>query len=143
MFVIFDLDGTLSNHDHRLHHVLESKDYTKYYDLCDQDPPHLPIIWTMIRLIDTGARVEIWTGRTDRVKEKTIDWLDNCSSNLSQYLTRMRQEGDFTPDFKLKGQWLQEELAAGNKPNLVFEDRPRMVEFWREQGIMCCDVGGR
>ena len=139
MFVIFDLDGTLSDHSARLPLVLgEKKDYTQYYDQCHEDPPMIPIIEIMRALLLQGHRVEIWTGRTDRVREKTIAWL--ASQCLPTYpLRHMRQEGDFTPDYQLKGQWL---AAEEIKPALVFEDRPRMVEWWRSQNILCCDVGG-
>jgi hypothetical protein len=139
-FAVFDLDGTLSDHNHRLHLVTgENKDYDQYYDLCDQDAPHWPVINILKTLVLSGHRVEIWTGRTDRVKEKTLQWLYdvNIDRNL---LTFMRKEGDFTPDFQLKGKWLD---IRPFKPTMVFEDRPRMVEFWRSQGIFCFDVGGQ
>jgi hypothetical protein len=138
-FIIFDLDGTLSDHSHRLHLVTgENKDYAQYYDLCDKDLPHWPVIKILKSLFKSGNVVEIWTGRTDRVLPKTVRWLHEVDISPI-ILTKVRKEGDFTPDYILKDQWLKERPI---KPTMVFEDRPRMVEFWRSQGIFCFDVGG-
>jgi hypothetical protein len=139
-FIIFDFDGTLSDHSHRLHLVMgENKDYDQYYDLCDQDPPRWPVIHILQNLVLAGHIVEIWTGRPHRLLGKSTTWLENHNISPS-FLRRMRENDDFTPDFKLKGAWLKEKDL---KPTMVFEDRPRMVEFWRSQGIFCFDVGGQ
>jgi hypothetical protein len=139
-FIVFDLDGTLSDHNHRLHLVTgENKDYEQYYDLCDKDLPHWPVIDILKSLLKSGNVVEIWTGRTDRVLPKTVRWLHEVDIPPT-ILTKVRKEGDFTPDYILKGQWLEERPI---KPTAVFEDRPRMVEFWRSKGIFCFDVGGQ
>lgn len=138
-FIVFDLDGTLSDHRNRLHHVLGTeKDYRAYYDKCDEDLPLYPTITIFRSLVAAEHHVEIWTGRTDRVRDKTLKWLYDADI-AHAHLTRMRREGDFTPDYILKGQWLNEEPI---RPDMVFEDRPRMVKWWREQGIHCFDVGG-
>jgi hypothetical protein len=141
MFIIFDLDGTLSDHSKRIHHVTKiPPNFTDYYNKCDEDEPHKVTLELFHQLVQLGNRVEIWTGRTDRVKDKTLQKLLEWGIAVT-YLTRMRQEGDFSPDYILKGKWLQEELALGNIPDLIFEDRTRMVEFWRNNNITCYDVG--
>lgn len=140
MFVVFDLDGTLSDHRHRLHHVTgEKKDHDAYYDESFVDRPHLPIVIMLNELYLVCHHIEIWTGRPERMRIASSKWLlDQCIPG--SVLMRMRPDGDFSPDTALKGQWL--EACGADRPDLVFEDRPRMVQFWREQGIMCCDVGG-
>lgn len=141
MFIIFDLDGTLSDHSKRLHHVKNMpRNYDAYYDECDQDAPIKSMIELFHQLVQAGNRVEIWTGRVNRVIRKTNMWLINMGI-MDSYLTRMRPDGDFSPDFVLKGKWLKEELDKGCSPDLVFEDRSTMVSYWRSQGITCCDVG--
>ena len=138
-FVIFDLDGTLSDHSHRLHLVTgEAKDYDQYYDLCDQDPPRWPVIHILQHLVLAGNIVEIWTGRPKRLLDKSVIWLKNHDVSPA-LLKRMRSNDDFTPDKDLKGGWLE---RCSVRPTIVFEDRPHMVEFWRSQGIFCFDVGG-
>ena len=43
---VFDIDGTLSNLDHRLQYIRKSpKDWTTFKALLPQDTPHEDIIW--------------------------------------------------------------------------------------------------
>lgn len=38
MFVVFDLDGTLADGDHRLHHITgETKDWRAFFAACGDD----------------------------------------------------------------------------------------------------------
>jgi hypothetical protein len=78
--------------------------------------------------------VEIWSGRSDRVRRITEDWLHRYDM-ASSFLTRMRAEGDFTADELLKEQWLKE-----RRPDLVFDDRDKVVAMWRRHGIPCFQV---
>lgn len=101
--------------------------------------------------------VEIWTGRSERVRDKTLRWLRQHMPTDAEFdffgiepyfecrgtiLLRMRGVDDFTPDYKLKKQWMDESLRYHKKVNLVFEDRIRVVQMWRSQGVLCCHVGG-
>ena len=53
---------------------------------------------------------------------------------------RMRDYHDRTPDTQLKEQWLKEARATDQAPDLVIEDRTRVVEMWRSHGIRCIQV---
>ena len=83
-------------------------------------------------------RVEIWTGRSDRVREKTETWLAKHTKTFNRYKPelRMRKDGDFRPDTEVKAEWIKEY----GKPDLVFDDRNKVVNWWREQGIVCCQI---
>ena len=86
-------------------------------------------LWT------TGADVEIWSGRSGEVADKTAAWL--ASHGLGHIPIKMRAEGDHRHDTVLKAEWLD---ACDVKPSLIFEDRSRVVEMWRSRGIVCCQV---
>ena len=138
MLVIFDLDGTLSltgHRDHFLNRPAGDKDWRAFYAACDKDWPCVPIVRTAQTLAATGSDVRIWTGRSDEVADKTTAWL--AANGLGDIPIKMRRAGDFTPDTKLKEDWLQE---LSRKPDLVFEDRARVVEMWRSHGIRVCQV---
>ena len=53
---------------------------------------------------------------------------------------RMRGYHDRTQDTKLKEEWLEEARATDQAPDLVIEDRTRVVEMWRSHGIRCIQV---
>lgn len=136
LFVVFDLDGTLALTEHRNHFLeREKKDWRGFYGACDKDEPCRPIIRVLDALACTGARVEIWSGRSSEVRAKTCGWLDE--NGIGYIPLRMREEGDHRPDTVLKKEWLD---ACDQKPTLVFEDRATVVAMWRENGIRCCQV---
>lgn len=136
MFVVFDLDGTLALTEHRAHFLERpgKKDWRGFYAACDRDEPCHPIIQVLLALHATGAEVEIWSGRSDEVKDKTTAWL--AAHGLGHIPIRTRKAGDHRPDTVLKTEWLDE----GRKPSLVFEDRSSVVAMYRARGIVCCQV---
>ena len=143
MFIVFDLDDTLADTSHR-QHILDNGDkassetWNKFFDACDKDTPNTEIIEVCDVLSNPrlGHRVEIWTGRSDRVFEKTNIWLRQHLLHVDNCILRMRVEGDFRHDTEIKGEWIQ----RFGKPDLVFEDRNSMVKYFREQGITVCQV---
>ena len=143
MFTVFDLDDTLSDTSHR-QHILEEGDTTDsntwnaFFDACDNDAPNHEIIAVFNALVTTPHnRIEIWTGRSDRVREKTLAWLqENCVEHADSVRLRMRSEGDYRHDSELKAEWVDHY----GKPDLVFDDRNQMVQWWREQDVVCCQV---
>lgn len=154
MFVVFDLDGTIACMKHRAHMIARwehaqaipagavdhnpppAPDWEGFYRACIHDKPVMPIINTMIAFRSAGARVEIWTGRSDFVRAETQDWLDrNYAPRV--HAMHMRPHGDHRPDTELKFEWL---LACDRVPDLVFEDRARVVSMFRREGIRVAQV---
>ena len=152
MRYVFDLDGTLADVQHRIHHIEKKpKDWDSFSEACDQDKPIFPMIQTLLMLANWKNWVEIWTGRSEIVREKTLIWLkDTAGVTISKYgecgyhkvaKLRMRPKQDHSPDNDLKRKWLYEDKAAGgDRIDLVFEDRMRVVDMWRSENIMCCQV---
>lgn len=137
MHVVFDLDGTLADGTHREHHITRpvgEKDWDAYFNACDGDAPIGPIIAIARAFMVIGHRVEIWTGRTDAVSDKTRQWLN--ANGLAALNIRQRRAGDRTQDDVLKKQWAD----TFGWPDLVFEDRSRVVSMWRANGVTCCQV---
>ncbi len=162
--ILFDLDGTLADCEHRRHFVDPSKnkdysygcyypltgnnlienwgwfnkqdppkkfhpDWTAFYEACDQD-----------KSIEGDNDIEIWSGRCESVRNKTIKWLYENIPYSGQKLI-MRPIGDNTPDDQLKERWLDESIASGKKIEYVFDDRPKVIRMWRRRGIFvfnCC-----
>jgi hypothetical protein len=138
MFVVFDLDGTLALNEHRQHFVdrpVGEKDWRAFFAACDKDD----LFWQIARMLQvleaTGNRVEIWSGRSGEVIEKTRAWL--AAHGLGHIPFRGREAGDHTADTDLKLSWLE---ASSQKPDLVFEDRASVVKMWRTAGIACAQV---
>lgn len=135
---VFDIDGTLADGTHRVHHILkEPKDWRAYFAACDGDTP-FPHIVLLAKHLSAYANLVYVSGRSDEIRDKTERWLlhhDLPSGNLF-----MRKEGDHRPDDVLKVELLAEVRAAGFEPIMAFDDRNRVVAAWRAAGIPCAQV---
>jgi len=146
MNVVFDLDGTLADVEHRIHHIRredgEKRDWTAFEDECPRDKP----IWQTIKVfrdISSGTKndLQIWTGRSERVREETERWLvDHVGFQYNFCGLIMRPENDFTEDHVLKERWLDAAIKDGWHPQLAFDDRKRVCDMWRHRGVVCYHV---
>lgn len=138
MFVVFDLDGTLADCEHRLHHIKGDEKPTPaqwdaFFEDCPRDSPIIYTIDVLRALVRDEHRVEIWSARSDQVRRQTEEWLRAYGVFVP---LRMRRAGDHRDDDKLKAEWLNE----CGYPDLVFEDRARVVKMWRAMGVPCFHV---
>lgn len=132
-FYVFDLDGTLADCSHRLHH-LERKDWRAFFAACGDDKL-IDVTATVARTLALGGhRVEIWSGRSDEVRAETEAWLTR--HDLFPDALLMRSAGDLRPDDEVK----REFLRGGGVPDVIFDDRKRVVDMWRAEGIACFQV---
>ncbi len=135
---VFDLDGTLADLSHRLHHIQkEPKDWRSFFAEVGNDTviEHVgnlfdALTWTSICVIVSG--------RSDECREATMKWLkDHFLLPSALY---MRKAGDHRPDHVVKRELLDQMRAEGFEPIMVFDDRDRVVKMWRENGIPCAQV---
>lgn len=140
MKVIFDLDGTIADISHRTHFVRGgNKDWESFFAGCVADTPNWPVVRAFEAHRAVGHQVEIWSARSDIVRHETEAWLEIAAGIDPTYLTRMRSAGDNTPDVVLKRYWLNQ-LHESERPDIVYDDRQRVVDMWREEGIACFQV---
>lgn len=138
MFVIFDLDGTLALNDHRRHHVEGpgKKDWDAFFNECYNDTLNVKVSTILHTLRMGGHRVEIWSGRTDKVIELTKGWL--FINGLDHIPYKGRPVDNYSSDVILKHGWLHDNKEYW--PDLVFDDRNSVVKMWRNLGITCLQV---
>jgi hypothetical protein len=162
---IFDLDGTLALTEHRQHFVEKPSkcskrdgdpskdcdcvlickfkpDWTAFFAACVDDEPNKPVIDTLLRLVECGCDVWIWSGRSSEVMKQTQDWLADQLGGYGHGIPLcMRVEGDFTPDEDLKKAWLND-MTSYDRRRLVavFDDRRKVVDMWRSIGVPCFQV---
>ena len=133
---IFDLDGTLSDNRHREHLIEgEDKQWREYRSKCAQDAP---VHKTVSKLNELSMTYEIiiLTCRSDEVKEKTIEWLDNNEVNYDRLI--MLPEGRWNvkdSDFK------KDELRMLENPVIAFDDKKMNCRMFLEQGLETYRVG--
>lgn len=133
-FYVFDLDGTLANLEHRKH-LLDQKDWRGFFAAVDGDEPIPKVFAVFHALMSAGHTIEIWSGRSDECRDLTRAWLIRHGVPESVPLI-MRRAGDHRPDDLVK----REFLRGCNEPDVIFDDRKRVVDMWRSYGITCFQV---
>ena len=146
---IFDLDGTLSNAEHRMHWIQGNpQNWEQFYEESYKDPPVAPMLQLLQSLYLGGSEIRIWTGRGEQVRQQTVRWLENHTGLMisagywtNKKVLRMREIGDHTQDHELKRSWLSAlHSSEWVRLQCAFEDRARVVQMYREHGVACCQV---
>jgi hypothetical protein len=139
-FYVFDLDGTLADCEHRKHHIDGTNaGWRLFFAGCVDDKPIQHVITLLHKLAYAGCRIEIWSGRSDEVRDQTEFWL--IQQNIHpKLLTKMRPVGETCQDDYLKLRFLRESVYEGGPPDMVFDDRDQVVAMWRREGIPCAQV---
>jgi hypothetical protein len=132
--IIVDLDGTICDDRHRKHFA-ESKQYDRYHQgsLVDEIKNKF-LIMPFLKV----HNYVIATGRNDKFRTQTFDWL-RAKGLPAPLQLMMRPEGNKESNVELKRQWLAS-LREKHDPILAFEDNPLAVDMYRENGVPCIDV---
>jgi arsenate reductase-like glutaredoxin family protein len=124
--VIVDIDGTLANHEgvrgpfqwHKVH----------------LDRPY-EVIVKWVRNLSPEYRVFIVSGRDGSSRKSTEEWLRKHDIEYEKLY--MRRARDFRKDTIVKKEILDQILRTVPKESIAFviDDRPSVVEMWRENGL--------
>lgn len=132
---IFDLDGLLADCQHRVPLITSDKpDWDAFYNACVRDTPIKSSFAIYHALRKYGYAVVVSTGRVERIRTETADWMGLKGLAYPHELL-MRPDKDFCKDVELKERhvtWLRSE---GHKIIGAFDDRPRVVELYHSLGI--------
>ena len=134
--VIFDLDGTLAGLSHRIHHIKRHPvNWDAFFAECGNDALIEPIRDLAQDFDQLGYKLIMVSGRSDKVRNVTWDWLN--AHSVPCHELHMRREGDYRQDFLVKSEILDDLLVSSNKIKFVIDDRPSVVAMWRERGLTC------
>lgn len=134
--VIFDLDGTLADNEHRSPYDLEN---------CDKDTPKEMVIEYLKMLRNKGYKIITVSGREGgtaedpyKYRRMTQKWLlDHCSGSDEHF---QRLQGDSRKDDVVKEEIFWELISERYDVKLAVDDRNQVVEMWRRIGVECFQV---
>lgn len=144
--IIVDIDGTLANAGHRLHHIRKSpKDWPAFFAEAKNDEPFK---WCqeVIQKFAATHQVIFLTGRGEEERENTLSWLyehaglyENSNTGLALYdrFLLMRPAGCRDHDYDVKRRIYRETIEPHYDVLMVLEDRGSVVKMWRELGLIC------
>ena len=138
--VIFDVDGTIADVEHRRHFVSGgNKDWSSFRKETVNDTPVEWVCHIAKRFIAQGAEVTFFSARNEserEVTEKQIsEWIGDNHKGVF-----LRPDGDFRPDDEFKSDLADQFEELGGKIDLVFDDRNKVVDMWRNRGTTCVQV---
>jgi hypothetical protein len=140
MLICFDIDGTLADVSHRVHFWRQKpKNWNMFKSEMVNDAPIEQIVTIARTMAFAGHTVILCSGRSEDTRGWTEEWLLKHDVKFEKMY--MRAEKDFRGDDVVKLELLNQIVVDfGKKPDIVFDDRPRVVKMWRENGVFVADV---
>lgn len=137
--VLCDIDGTLADGEHRVHHVKgETKDWKAYFSKLSDDTPIERII-NEVRTLYPEHTICLVSGRPDTYQHATMAWL--AQQGVPYHWLFMRAGSDKRPDTMVKADFLKhmpkEQIVQ------VYDDRPNVCRYWESEGLKVEWVRGR
>lgn len=141
--VIFDIDGTIADCDHRRHFVTNgNKDWDSFKAETVNDKP-IEHVCEMARMhVKTGDNVMFVSARNNSeravTKQQIKDWI-----GIDDPVLFMRPDGDFRPDEIFKRdilEFLRQPDVLGKNPDVVYDDRNKVVDMWKNNGVNVVQV---
>ena len=125
--------------EHRRHFVSEGSDWNAFREATVDDTPVQWVCDIAKRFIAQGESVAFFSARNEserEITEKQIsEWIGDGHSGVF-----LRPNGDFRPDEEFKSDLATRFEEIGGKIDLVFDDRNKVVEMWRERGTTVVQV---
>lgn len=143
--VVFDIDGTIADHTHRLPWILDpevygaKKQWTKFHELCGADSRIAVTVRLLNLMRETGHEIWLFTARPNWTRQLTELWLH--SQGIQYEVLEMRDDDDYRHDVEVKRDFATKHEMS--RVEFVVEDRTRCVEMWRSLGVCClqCAAG--
>ena len=137
--IVFDIDGTLANIEHRRGFVASKpKNFKAFNAAIPQDTPHEEIVFLAKTFADQGHTVLLCSGRGEESRDVTIDQMGNFGVTFDKLF--MRKEGDYRADNIVKVELLAQIREQFGEPFLWFDDRKQVVDAIRAEGVRVLQV---
>jgi|TARA_B100001964_G_scaffold192604_2_gene215388 phosphoglycolate phosphatase-like HAD superfamily hydrolase len=138
--IVFDVDGTLMDINHRRHYVEQKpKDFEAFRKDMIHDTPNEDVVMMAKVLREAGHRIIIATGRMIDDIDITVKQLKDAGVWFDAIYTRSKSD-KYKPDSEVKEQYLEFMKADGFTPTIVFDDRDKVVDMWRRNGLRVFQV---
>ena len=137
--IIFDVDGTIADVEHRRHFVNGNNDWDSFRKETVNDTPVQWVCDIAKRFIAQGDNVAFFSARNESEREVTEKQISEWIGDNHQGLF-LRPNGDFRRDDEFKSELADKFEELGGKIDLVFDDRNQVVEMWRNRGTLVVQV---
>ena len=140
--IVCDLDGTLANCEHRVHHVQNKpKNWDAFYAGVREDEINAPVLFVLDAFLNREPvpfELIFCSGRPERCRADTENWLREVC-HITDFTLLMRKDGDFRADYIVKQEILDAHIPK-DRVLFVLDDRQQVVDMWRRNGLVCFQV---
>ena len=138
--IIFDVDGTIADVEHRRHFVSQKpSDWKSFREQTKFDTPVQWVCDIAKRFIAQGDNVAFFSARNESERSITEAQINEWIGKGHQGLF-LRPDGDFRRDDEFKSDLANKFEEVGGKIDIVFDDRNQVVDMWRARGTTCVQV---
>lgn len=145
-YIVCDIDGTVANLQHRLHYIKNEdgtdkdvKDWDGFFSKVYDDSPIDSTIDMLHKYKEEGYEIIFVSARPEKCRQATIEWLMNYV-DVDPVTLIMRGDGDKREDSDVKRD-IHKKYLANLYIKCIIDDRPRVINMWREEGYHVIDVG--
>jgi phosphoserine phosphatase len=137
--IVFDIDGTLANIEHRRAFVASKpKNFKAFNAAIPQDTPHEEIVFLAKTFAEQGNTVLLCSGRGEESRGVTVKQMEDFGVRFAKLF--MRQHKDFRADNIVKVELLADIRKEFGEPFLWFDDRKQVVDAIRAEGVRVLQV---
>lgn len=135
--ILFDIDGTLADINHRRVHLNSDRpDWKLFNSSMGNDVPNKPVV-ELYKTLWASKKYELLlvSGRSEDSRKITEQWL--TWNEIPFNVIFMRAAGDFRSDVDVKYDILQTIRTTYGEVLFAVDDRQQVVDMWRKNGITC------
>lgn len=134
--IIVDLDGTLCDVEHRVHHVQgKPKNWKAFNDLLIHDNLNHWCFELIEAMTLKGYKTIFVTGRDESTRINTENWLKK--HNVAYEHLYMRSLLDHREDSDVKEEIYHNKIEKNYQVLFVVDDRKSVVKRWRDMNLIC------
>jgi len=132
--IIVDLEGTLSNCEHRIHHY-KNKDYNKWNELFREDTVYESIVEIINRYKVNGVQIILCTAKSVKYIPDVLFWLQKQEILFLINHFYFRISGDKRPSVEVKKGMLEKIIEKFNVL-VAYDDRKDICHMYYNEGII-------
>lgn len=137
--IVFDIDGTLANAEHRRCYVAtKPRNWNAFNAAIPQDTPYEDIVYLAKLFDQTNHTIILCSGRSEEERIITVVQMNKFGVPYNKLY--MRPAKDYRDDGIVKTELLQQIRTEFGEPYLWFDDRKRVVDAIRAQGVRVLQV---
>jgi phosphoglycolate phosphatase-like HAD superfamily hydrolase len=137
---IFDMDGTLCDTSSVVHLIEgDDKDYAAFHAASAGCPPRNEVVEAARAERANGRAILVVASREFIWRDLTLDWL--VKHEVPYDAVYLRIVGDYRKDVAIKKDILDQIRADGFEVLVAWDDKPAVIELWRDNDIEVHDVG--